>query len=202
MQLEVAREETVQILCQQFAQDRLSTAELESRLEQVYKAQSLAELYALTSGLAPVALTTTEATLYAMAEPGTAVRAERRIPVIFSETKLDGDWELARRTKVVAVFGSAVLDLREARIPDGVTELEVYATMAEVKIIVPPGIRVECQGHAFLGTFIAKRSGFAVEGEDAPTLRVSGQAFMGEVSIKTRLPNESALAALKRQWRQ
>ena len=113
MQLEVAREETVQILCQQFAQDRLSTAELESRLEQVYKAQSLAELYALTSGLAPVALTTTEATLYAMAEPGTAVRAERRIPVIFSETTLDGDWELARRTEVVAVFGAAVLDLRE-----------------------------------------------------------------------------------------
>ena len=91
MQLEVALEETVQILCQQFAQDRLSTAELESRLEQVYKAQSLAELYALTSGLAPVALTTTEATLYAMAEPGTTVRAERRIPVIFSETTLDGD---------------------------------------------------------------------------------------------------------------
>jgi hypothetical protein len=201
MQLEVAREETVQILCQQFAQDRLSIAELESRLEQVYKAQSLAELYALTSGLAPVALTTTEATLYAMAEPGTAVRAERRIPVIFSETTLDGDWELARRTKVVAVFGAAVLDLREARIPDGVTELDVHATMAEVKIIVPPGIRVECHGHAFLGTFVAKRSGFAVDGEDAPTLRVSGHAFMGEVSIKTRLPNESALAALKRQWR-
>jgi hypothetical protein len=199
--LEVAREETVQILCQQYAQDRLTTSELESRLEQVYKAQTMPELFALTAGLVPVTVSpTTDAKLYASADPSVLLPQERRIAVFFSEKVLDGDWELARRTVVRAIMGSATLDLREARIPAGVTELEINATLAEVKIIVPPGIRIECEGDAFMGSFIVKRSGFAVADDDAPTIRITGNAFLGEVAVKTRLPNENALAALKREW--
>jgi hypothetical protein len=129
------------------------------------------------------------------------IPAERRIVATLTDRKLTGDWELARRTRVVAVLSALTLDLREARIPAGVTTLEISATLAEVKVILPPGLRVECDGTAVLGAFTQKESGYPMASDaDAPVLRISGTAALAEVSVRTRLPDETALAALARDW--
>jgi hypothetical protein len=46
---------------------------------------------------------------------------------ILSATEQGGQWPVARRNRAVAVPGSASLDLREADIPDGESEIEISA---------------------------------------------------------------------------
>jgi hypothetical protein len=93
------------------------------------------------------------------------------------------------------------LDLRSAVLPP-VTQIDVSSIMAEVVILVSPFVRVEATGGAIMGEF-DHRSGsmVAATAEDAPLVRVTGRAIMGAVRIKTRLPNESALEAWRRERR-
>ncbi len=202
--LETAREATIQSLCRHFALDHLSTEALDERLTLAQRAASLEELQALTVGLPPLAVSAAGAGAGASAPTAYPAlpRDERRIVAFFADKRYDDDWELAQRTRVVAVFADLTLDLRGARIPAGVTALEISATAAAVKVIVPPGIRVEVDGTELLGSFEQKKSKLAPTLDpDAPTLRITGTATIAEVTVKTLLPDESALAALKREWR-
>jgi hypothetical protein len=183
--IEAEREKTVQLLCKYFAQDGLSTQELESRLESAYRAANVDELRALTVGLAPL--------------PSAPVRAEnevrllddeRRMFAMFGSVKRRGDWEPPSRTNAVAVCSELVLDFREARIHPGVTEVRVKALMSQVRIIVPPGLHVECEGSAFMGEFASKTDMSAYPGSGAPTLRITGIAVMSEVKVSVRMPDE------------
>ncbi len=203
--LEVAREATIQLLCRHVALDHLGAESLDARLDLARRAGSLEELRALTVGLPPIALSAAEAA--ALRAPGhermlPGLPDERRIAAVFTEKTYDDDWELARRTRVVATFSELTLDLRGARIPAGVTTLEITATFASVTVIVPPGVRVDVDGTAILGSFERKRTPIMPPDDpDAPALRITGYATLAEVTVKTRLPEESALAALKRAWR-
>ena len=95
-------------------------------------------------------------------------------------------------------MGNTKFDLREALILDGETHFELTVVMGEVELIVPPGLRVECDGFAFMGEFDDGHSeGLAPP--DAPVIRVTGSVVMGAVRIRTRLPGESALAAWRRR---
>jgi hypothetical protein len=200
--LEGAREATIQLLCRHFALDHLSTESLDARLDLAQRAGSLEELRALTVGLPTIALS--DSAYAALAPLGEArmLRDERRIVEMFSEKTYDDDWELARHTRVVATLAQLTLDLRGARIPAGTSTLEITATLAEVKVIVPPGIHVELDGTAILGSFERKKTQLPPTADpDAPMLRITGYATLSEVTVKTRLPDETALAALKREWR-
>jgi hypothetical protein len=70
-----------------------------------------------------------------------------------------------------------------------------------VKIIVPPGLRVECDGVAIMGEFKEQHSS-PDDDPGAPLVRVRGLALMGSVTVTTRLPGESALAAWRRRKRE
>jgi hypothetical protein len=95
-------------------------------------------------------------------------------------------------------MGNAKFDLRDGLMLHGETHFELNVVMGEVELIVPPGLRVECDGFALMGEFDdAHSEGLAPP--DAPVIRVTGSAVMGTVRIKTRLPGESALAAWRRR---
>jgi hypothetical protein len=117
---------------------------------------------------------------------------------VLAAVKKSGDWEVARHVRAVALLGALELDFREARILAGVTTIDVYATLSELRIIVPPGLRVECDGNAILGEFNSKVTMQASEGPDAPTLRITGFSVLAEVSVVMRLPGESAMDAMRR----
>ena len=186
--LELEREHTVQVLCRQFALDHLTTQELEARLEAAYRAGSSHELKALVAGLPEVPMTTSQDLAQ---RPAADVRVgparERRVLAIFGSARKRGDWEMPERMRATAVFGDLHLDFREARIPLGVSTVFVNATFGQVRIIVPPGVLVECDGSAILGEFSERTMIGSDITDDMPTLRIVGAAIMGAVQVRMRL---------------
>ena len=94
----------------------------------------------------------------------TVVAADRVPPregivVFWSSTKREGRWTLPRTMRVASIMGSAELDLREAEIGEGVSEIEVMAVFGSVEIFVPVGVRVEVVGEAMMGSFELRMSG-------------------------------------------
>jgi hypothetical protein len=156
MSLEVERERTVQALCSQFAHDRLTLEEVERRLELAQRARSDTELRALLADLPGGAMVPAtpsgELALFSLAAPGEAP-SEQRLLALLSEVKRRGPWTPARRQRVSAILGDAKLDFREALLQPGVTEVECNAILGAITITVPPGVRVECDGNAILGSF-------------------------------------------------
>ena len=190
------REQIVQRLCSHFASNHLTMDELEQRIDQAYKAPSLAELDALVAGLPVLADEPVSATSAAMAPssaPALPTVPERDVLIgIMSGHTRRGPWALPRHLKVFTVMGGIVLDLREAFIAPGVSEIEITAVMAGVEVFVPPGVRVECTGSAFMGAFeVDQRAQWIAAGEDR-VLRVTGFAFMAGVDVKVRPPKGAA----------
>jgi hypothetical protein len=192
------REQVVQRLCTHFASNHLTMDELEQRIDQAYKAPSIAELDALVSGLPalsdhpsleqPASLAAAGATSLPVNVPDRDVL----IGIMSGHTRR-GPWAVPRHLKVFTVMGGIVLDLREAIIAPGVSEIEITAIMAGVEIFVPPGVRIECTGSAFMGAFEVdhRAESLAVAGDER-IVRVTGFALMAGVDAKVRPPRENA----------
>ena len=103
--------------------------------------------------------------------------------------------------KIVAIMGGANLDLREARFPRGVIDIEVKAVMGGINIVVPPGLAVQMHGSAIFGGFQDINRAPVNPDPDAPLLRVRGLTMMGGVNVEMRLPGESERDARRRAQR-
>lgn len=98
---------------------------------------------------------------------------------------------LRPRTLAVAVLSEVVIDLREATVSAWETVIDAVALAAEVRIIVPPGVRVQADGTA---TIIGRVTiPTPVSGTDstlserfAPRLRVRATAVLGGVRVEFR----------------
>jgi hypothetical protein len=115
---------------------------------------------------------------------------ERRGAVaILSNMRRDADWILPRLFRVFAFWGNAELDLTRALLAPGTSEIEIRCIMASVEIIVPPDLRVESEVDALLGSAEVQRQIASTTSPDAPTVRITGSAFMGSIEIKVIDPN-------------
>ena len=126
--------------------------------------------------------------------------AERQFIVgIMGGAEKKGVWTPARETIVIALMGGAELDFREARMPPGVTDIQIFAIMGGAEIIVPPGVHVDMNGFALMGGF--SQSGYAPPptDPDAPVLRIGGFAMMGGVEVSIRYPGERPRDARERE---
>ena len=115
----------------------------------------------------------------------------RGIVAVFSENKKEGYWALPRHLRVLTVFGNVTIDLREAMILPGESVIEAIAVFAEVKVLVPPYLNVECDGDALMGEFgfkKSKRDEMSVQrpDPDAPFVRVIGSAYMASVTVRVK----------------
>lgn len=180
----VQREQIVQRLCSHFAANHLTMEELETRIDRAYKAPSLAELDALVTGL-PVldgAPASTETGVAVVDVPARGV-----MWAVMSGHTRRGHWTLPRHLKIMALMGGIVLDLRDAVISAGESEIEINACMAGIEIIVPPEVHVQCEGSAFMGAFETHGSRYALPpSPDRPTVRLTGLAVMAGVEAKVR----------------
>jgi hypothetical protein len=100
--------------------------------------------------------------------------------------------------RVASIMGSAELDLREAEIGAGVSEIEVLCIFGSVEIFVPVGVRVECVGQALMGSFELRMSGVPDFPPDAPTVRVKGSAYMASVEVLVKALSRKQLRAEKK----
>jgi hypothetical protein len=189
--LEQARERTIADLCQHFAVDHLTDAELERRLDEANRVASIQELRTLVSDLPALRADGTPAPApgVAIARPEN-VSPQQTIVAIMGGAVRRGIWTPPRNLNVIAVMGGAELDFREAALAPGVTEITVFAVMGGVEITVPPGLSVEVNGMAVMGGFEHRAGSPPPTDPNAPVLRIGGFALMGGVEIRSLYPGE------------
>lgn len=200
--LEAAREQAVQLLSHHYAYDRLTLEQVEQRLELAHRARSIADLDALLADLPsdPRDVSTTgEREFYHLAAPGEGP-GQGRLLSFFAEVKRRGAWSPPQELRAKVVFGSMLLDLREARLQPGLTVIDASVIFGELKVMVPPGVRVVSEGSAVFGSFDHNAPGYDDLPPGAPTVRITGTAIFGATKLIVRLPGESGLAALRRKW--
>lgn len=193
MSLEVEREQVVQHLCALYAQDHLTTGELERRFERVYAAKDPTTLRTVLEGLpaVPRHLAPAPTPLY---EPPRAVSglrdSEKRYAAVFAEVRKEGVWRAPSLARVRAIFGTVVLDLREADIPPDGMLIDAETTLGEIKIILPIGVGCEVDCTAVLGE-VKDRTQQGTPG--LPFVRVRGGATLGTITVQTKLPKKEKL---------
>lgn len=79
------------------------------------------------------------------------------------------------------VFGGFKLDLREAKLSEGNSTLEVNAVFGGGEVIVPKDMRVEVETSAFMGGVTNQTSNSAASGS---TLKIKATAVFGGIEIK------------------
>ena len=180
---DVQRDYVVQVLSAAFATDRLSMEQLDERLSAVYRARSLGDLEALLADPAEAnrSLADEASVNRVVADP--VVPARGAALAVMGGFDRRGSWIVPRHLRVMAALGGGQLDLREAKLGTGVTEIEIFALMGGVEIFVPIGVRVEVTGMAVMGGFSVSGAE-ATEDPHAPVLRISGLAVMGGVDVK------------------
>jgi hypothetical protein len=182
--LEREKERTINVLSDHFAQDNLSVEELERRLTLVYRATSVPALRELTRDLPSEG--TAVAERRAAPLPEVFAPEDGRIVSIMATTKRRGMWQPPRHLDLWCLMSETRLDLTEAHLSPGVTEIEVHALMAQVKVIVAPGVRVVCQPSAFMAEVNDETLEPPPVGSGAPVVRITGFVMMTELKVSVR----------------
>lgn len=199
MNLELEKEHVVQALCAHYAQDHLSTGELEARFERVYKAEDASTLRTVLEGLPAMrgAVLAPPQPLYELAPPSTAPAfPSKRMVAIFSGVERTGNWSPGERLEGTAVLGSIELDLREAVIPPGGIDMNFSAYLGSVEIILPPGIGADIECGALLGSVVDKTHAGS---PGAPRVRITGETVMGSIEVRTKLPRKARMESWRAQ---
>lgn len=180
--LTAARERAVKLLGDAFAADAFEIDELESRLAQVYRASTMAELDALLADVAP-ALPDRAPVPQVAPQGGPLVPAPPRVGAFMSSTRRGGRWQVPARLDVRALMSDFTLDLREAELPAGGCEIAVRAVMASVTVLVNPGTPVDIDVRAVLSSVEdAAHLTARVDRRLAP-VRVTGSALFASVEV-------------------
>ena len=184
-----AREQKINELSQHFANDDLSLDELERRIELVYKAGSVAELDSITADLrlTPTSAGMTPAPMSPRQQVMTGMEARRgRLLAIMGESRRTGRWLVPSQLRVVSLMSDTQLDLTQAVMASGLAEIHVTAMWSSCRLIVPPGMRVINEMHAVMASVTSNADEMdppGVSRTNAPTIRLTGTAFMAEVKV-------------------
>jgi hypothetical protein len=201
--LEAVREDVIQALGVHFANDDINVEELDRRLAAAVKAGSRAELQELVSDLPVLPDYARGITGVMPAQIATSERVPERgfVGALMGGSIRKGSWFVPRHSKVVVVAGGVELDLRNATLGPGVTEIEIFCLMGGVEVIVPHGVRVEALGFAVMGGFEAS-AGDTRADPSQPVIRLSGLAVMGGVEARHKKPSNRALAKFEKRLEQ
>ncbi|HEU4990454.1 MAG TPA: DUF1707 domain-containing protein [Gemmatimonadaceae bacterium] len=180
--LEAERERVITLLSRHFANDHLSIDELETRLELVYRASSVAEIRALAADLPGEGAGGAAVT----PAPAPSQRVRRRMLSVMSSRTRSGVWISPQRLDLVAVMSDTHLDLRSAQLSAGVTEIHVRAWWAAVRITVPPNVHVVVETTPVMASVADRTGAGAPPPHGAPVVRVTGWAAMSDVTVHGR----------------
>jgi serine/threonine protein kinase len=167
-----------------YAHSTIDLAEFERRVEKVQIVQEQAELDRLLADLPPLQIEQVPAT--PQVSGALAVPHTTPIVSIFGSVVRKGRWAPGRDLRVITVFGSAELDLREATLQPGVTELRVVCLFGNAEIIVPPGMAVEISALPVFGNVEDQARDDEPADPNAPRLRITGVVLFGNVEVQRR----------------
>jgi hypothetical protein len=136
-----------------------------------------------------------------MIVPQEMVPAARGVTAFLSSQVRAGDWILPRLFRAVSFWGDVKIDLTSARFGAGTSRIELVVIMGNVTVLVPPDVRVECDGDAIIGSFDLQGQKWSTPGEGAPTVHVTGTAYLGSVEVRIVNPNApSWIKMLRTRW--
>ncbi|MBN1797615.1 MAG: DUF1707 and DUF2154 domain-containing protein [Spirochaetales bacterium] len=192
-----ARDKVIDRLKAAFANDQLEEKDFEKRVEIATSTRDRKELHILIDDLPADIEVSVKKSPDSISIPINEgeVRESSTYVAVFSGVEKKGTWRPARTNKVIATMGGVDLDFTRAEMPPGVTELNIFAMLGGVEIVVPPGINVDMHGFAFLGGFDDRCSTLQYPG--APTLKIRGFAFLG--GIEVRPPKERLMKKIMRK---
>jgi hypothetical protein len=167
------RERVVALLGEALADGRLTHEEYQERMPLALAARTLGDLAGLTRDLA------------APDEQPVQVDGGQAVTALFNAAARRGRWVVPGSLTCVAVFGEAVLDLREASLQDRHVVVSVYAVCGRVRLIVPAGVEVVMNGTDFLGRQRGWTRRDVPESADVPVVEVRGYVAASEVLAQT-----------------
>lgn len=179
----VVRERVIQRLTDAFANDLITVAELEDRLQKAYQAATATEVEALVAGLpgpgsGPGALATSGPPLPSLE------REPRRLLSIFSSQSRRGIWAVPRQLDVIGLFSDTTIDLTQATLPPDLVDIELNVVFANMKIVVPAGLRVVNRIGAFAANVESEPAlDLAAMKPGSPVIRLTGNVVFGNVEI-------------------
>lgn len=133
--------------------------------------------------------------------PPEMVPPARGVTAFMSAQVRGGDWILPRLFRAVSFWGDVKIDLTRARFGAGTSRIELMVIMGNVTVLVPPDVRVECDGDAIVASFELEGSKWSAPLPGAPTIHVTGTAIMGSVEVKVVNPNApSWIKMLRTRW--
>lgn len=182
------RERVAGVLQQAMSEGRLTVTELESRLDSVYAAKTLAELEPMTLDLPGSQILLSKGSPLAQSMPAAGSGAAAGPPranlvAIMSGVQRKGRWTAAAHLNAVAVMGGIQLDFTQCRVSTMETVMNVTAIMGGVEITVPLGMTVIVDGIGIMGAF--EDHVHQHYGPEAPVLRIKGIAIMGGVDVRS-----------------
>ena len=185
------RDAAVARLTQAFAEGRIELEDLEQRLDIVMRCTTLEDLKLTLTGLDAPAAPAAPAGESEVRVPAPPFRTDRpkaspRTIVVMSGTHRRGRWVPAPIHRVYAFMGGAKLDLREAELLPGVTEIRLNVLMGGVSVIVPPDMDVEVDGWAIMGGIEERDVHPAPLETQVRRLRIHARIIMGGVDVKVR----------------
>ena len=180
----VVREQVIQALTDAFANDHLTVAELEERLEKAYRATTGDEALALIAGLPGVAAGSRGVAHYTEPVRVTLTGRPERFFSIMSSQSRRGVWSVPRELETVAIFSDTTIDLTHATLPKDIVDLKVNVLFANVRIVIPPGMRVVNRVGAFAANVESEPAlDLAPMKPGSPVIRITGNALFANVEI-------------------
>jgi hypothetical protein len=175
------REQTAALLKRACVEGRLTVDEFAQRVGQVHAARTRAELQRLTDDLplAPV-----PSAVGPVAPPAPAVPRVSTVAILSSAERI-GAWRIGAESTVIAVLGSCKLDLRHATVAASSITITARVVMGSLEILVPPGVQVDTDALAFMGSNSDRLAG-PPPGPDALHIRVTGFVLLGSVTVRRR----------------
>lgn len=214
---DATRQKAIDALCEAFAEDRIPVDEFERRVELAHRADTTQELRQLLAGLpgpsVPAPITRDDSTeLVEGHEPSPSTYLARRptqapgqvrptsfIAGVMGGGSRQGAWYPARTNYAMGFLGGFSLDLREAPLPPGVTEIKLLCFWGGGEIIVPPDVTVEVSILGIMGGFDYDHAVPGTLDPEAPVVHITGVCLMGGAEISVRYAGESSKDAKRRR---
>ncbi len=182
------RNQTVDRLRTAFVEGRLNDEEFDERMRTALTARTHADLGRLLADLPQAPGMATPATVAPsplISRPVPGAPATHWAVAVMSGTERHGRWQVPPQVNAVAVMGGCELDFRAATFTSQITTMTVVAVMGGIEVTVPPGVRVEWHGFAFMGG-VEDRVDETELPPGAPVLHIRGFVLMGGVEIRTK----------------
>jgi hypothetical protein len=164
------REQSIVLLRDAVTSGRLTLEEFSDRVGQAQVARTNTDLATLTADLPAVAPEL----------PAVAPVSHR---ALCSKLVRRGAWELPAHSSWRSIFGTIILDLRQARMPGPEVDLEIYNLFGTVTVIAPAGVAVDVQGGGAFASQVLEPPAF-LPPAGAPRLRINVSGPGGTLYVR------------------